>query len=94
MAEFRDTAPLRSKNKTNLLNMLDIKMLRHIFKRREISRTTVSIEHDRSAKIIIIINSIYVSGYLAYKLIDDATKTDTDQNKMLKMINIVMKLYL
>ena len=69
-------------------------MLRHIFKRREISRTTVSIEHDRPAKIIIIINSIYVSGYLAYKLIDDATKTDTDQNKMLKMINIVMKLYL
>ena len=94
MAEFRDTSPLRSKNKTNLLNMLDIKMLRHIFKRREISRTTVSIEHDRPAKIIIIINSIYVSGYLAYKLIDDATKTDTDQNKMLKMINIVMKLYL
>ena len=94
MAEFRDTAPLRSKNKTNLLNMLDIKMLRHIFKRREISRTTVSIEHDQSAKIIIIINSIYVSGYLVYKLIDDATKTDTDRNKMLKIINIVMKLYL
>ena len=53
-------------------------MLRHIFKRREISRTTVSIEHDRSAKIIIIINSIYVSGYLAYKLIGDTTKTDTE----------------
>ena len=69
-------------------------MLRHIFKRREISRTTVSIEHDQSAKIIIIINSIYVSGYLVYKLIDDATKTDTDRNKMLKIINIVMKLYL
>ena len=69
-------------------------MLRHVFKRREISRTTVSIEHDRSAKIIIIINSIYVSGYLVYKLIDDATKTDTDRNKMLKIINIVMKLYL
>ena len=94
MAEFRDTAPLRSKNKTNLLNMLDIKMLRHIFKCREISRTTVSIEHDRSAKIIIIINSIYVSRYLVYKLIDDTTKTDTDRNKMLKIINIVMKLYL
>ena len=70
-------------------------MLRHIFKGREISRTTVSIEHDRSAKIIkIIINSIYMSGYLAYKLIADATKTDTDRNKMLKIINIVMKLYL
>ena len=54
-------------------------MLRHVFKRREISRTTVSIEHDRSAKIIIIIiNSIYVSGYLAYKLIGDTTKTDTE----------------
>ena len=53
-------------------------MLRHIFKRREISRTTVSIEHDRPAKIIIIINSIYVSGYLAYKLIGDTTKTDTE----------------
>ena len=78
MAEFRDTAPLRSKNKTNLLNMLDIKMLRHIFKRTEISRTTVSIEHDRSAKIVIILNSIYVSEYLAYKLIWDTTKTDTE----------------
>ena len=43
---------------------------------------------------MIIINSNYVSGYLAYKLIDDATKTDTDRNKMLKIINIVMKLYL
>ena len=55
-------------------------MLRHIFKRREISRTTVSIEYDRSAKIIIIIiiNSIYVSGYLTYKLIWDTTKTDTE----------------
>ena len=53
-------------------------MLRHIFKRREISRTTVSIEHDRCAKIIIIINSIYVSGYLAYELIGDTAKTDTE----------------
>ena len=53
-------------------------MLRHIFKRTEISRTTVSIEHDRSAKIVIILNSIYVSGYLAYKLIWDTTKTDTE----------------
>ena len=53
-------------------------MLRYIFKRREISRSTVSIEHDRSTKIIIIINSIYVSGYLAYKLIGDTTKTDTE----------------
>ena len=78
MAEFRDTAPLRSKNKTNLLNMLDIKMLRHIFKRREISRTTFSIEHDRSAKIVIILNSIYVSGYLAYNVIGDTTKTNTE----------------
>ena len=60
-------------------------MLRHIFKRREISRTTVSIEHDRSAKIMIIINSIYVSGYLAYKLIDEATKQIQIEIKCLRL---------
>ena len=34
------------------------------------------------------INFIYMSGYLAYKLIGDTAKTNT--NKILKIINIVM----
>ena len=39
------------------------------------------------------INFVYVSEYLAYKLIGDTTTTKkTNRNKMLKIINIVVKL--
>ena len=39
------------------------------------------------------INFIYVSEYLAYKLIGDTTTTTTTtKNKMLKIINAVVKL--
>ena len=38
---------------------------------------------------MIIINFIYVSEYLAYKLIGDATTTKKNRNKMLKIINFL-----
>ena len=38
------------------------------------------------------INFIYVSEYLAYKLIGNTTKKKTNGNKMLKIINTVVKL--
>ena len=38
------------------------------------------------------INFIYVSEYLAYKLIGDTTTTTKKTNKMLKIINTVVKL--
>ena len=38
------------------------------------------------------INFIYVSEYLAYKLIGDTATTTTTKHKMLKIINAVVKL--